>query len=197
MLLLAIPGSVRKSCSNGKLQLTVNIGKSVFLVYLLLSRILRGLNTFVRTASLFFSFTALGFTSFTDQPSFETYIADSGLTNMEGILIYDANEGIQPPYIRNASVCWPVLLSSPKSANFKSWVDQTGAILIWMKPWTWNEFFSAWYVFHFGSPSSRWLPSLMLFVAELSIWKLYSPCITTQPPPGNLHPLWTSPPSCR
>ncbi|KAE9404634.1 hypothetical protein BT96DRAFT_973067 [Gymnopus androsaceus JB14] len=122
------------------------IGMSVFFWYILIKRVIRGLNTYVRTTDGFYCYSGYGFEHFTTQSEFESYLVGT-LFDETGILLFDTNENIAPPKVEGGD-CWPVIISSRKFDNLKQWQKQTQAECIWMKACTWEEIYSACYTLH-------------------------------------------------
>ncbi|KAJ7136058.1 hypothetical protein C8R44DRAFT_952708 [Mycena epipterygia] len=100
-------------------------GKSVFMNYILIRRLLNGHNTYVRKRT----------------GDFRNYLVETGLDNNLAMLLYDSNERLDPPE-HKAGEFWPVLITFPATHRYKEWKNQVGPSMIWMKPWDWEEVYA-------------------------------------------------------
>ena len=108
--------------------LTYSTGKTLFLQWLLLDRLLDGKPTILRTKNNYSSFSANGFTRISE--------FDLG-SHPDTWLLVEPQFGVGGPPMR--CHLFTIFTTSPSEATYKEWMKQNSARLLIMNPWTWEE----------------------------------------------------------
>ncbi|KAL6306165.1 hypothetical protein BKA93DRAFT_729894 [Sparassis latifolia] len=138
------------------------VGNSLFLIYALVDRLIKGLPTiYAPHADAFFLFRESGAYQFGGtemdfvflrQELSKIHGGDVPGGNIDGTdkgwILFDSNESQAiPQWYSFFFHTWKVILSSsPKPSRYNEWAKQQGANKYIMKPWSWCEIYAAMYV---------------------------------------------------
>jgi hypothetical protein len=118
----------------------LSTGKTVFLQYLLVERILDGLPTAYQMDSqkLFLFLGAQDVQIFTERDMLDPEIYENAWA------LVDSNGGLEAPrydLVKPNSKFFVVQATSPQPRRWKSWKKERSASMVIMNPWSWKELF--------------------------------------------------------